>query len=592
MPHMQKDFIRKHLALFTIVFNIFFHPIHHLEAAPWASPDDILVRHDLQILSDSGILDIPLNTWPIAWGDVAFNLNIQNVSEISPEVLLSLQRIRKKVIEEQVGGISANAEMKVAKNPDRIMTFFDPVNVKKLVASSSSYMSNNLAMNLKFEKTGTYQLLDESYISLARGNYSITLGSKKNWWGPGWMGSTVLSTNARPIRGLSIERNFSDPFKNSFLSFLGSWDFAFILGDIKNTGLTPQRRFTALRLGIRPMDNLEVGFSKSAIICDKNNGCGFSKLIDGVLGSGDIYDLSTLDYRLSGKFNEIPYATYGQISGTSIDKSVGIFGLETWGNFPDRKNFESYRVFTEFSSTTCGIFSGQSKYGCAYQNQEYPSAYHYNGSNIAQPLDGDSMAISFGGILVQDDAQIYKSTLAIGRMNRGSQPGYLFTKNETDFLNFNLGYQFELFWYEIPLGSFDVGLGFDIYKDKKSGSSEKEPRVYLAWTNTIDLSGNQNKEFSDYIDFIEADADMSVLAEETVKDKEIIDFVSFNERELKSIINIINDTALERGDTSFANYSPDLQSTNDIIDQLSQSSNDIGLSEYLKSMDETISNRN
>ena len=592
MPHMQKDFIRKHLALFTIVFNIFFHPIHHLEAAPWASPDDILVRHDLQILSDSGILDIPLNTWPIAWGDVAFNLNIQNVSEISPEVLLSLQRIRKKVIEEQVGGISANAEMKVAKNPDRIMTFFDPVNVKKLVASSSSYMSNNLAMNLKFEKTGTYQLLDESYISLARGNYSITLGSKKNWWGPGWMGSTVLSTNARPIRGLSIERNFSDPFKNSFLSFLGSWDFAFILGDIKNTGLTPQRRFTALRLGIRPMDNLEVGFSKSAIICDKNNGCGFSKLIDGVLGSGDIYDLSTLDYRLSGKFNEIPYATYGQISGTSIDKSVGIFGLETWGNFPDRKNFESYRVFTEFSSTTCGIFSGQSKYGCAYQNQEYPSAYHYNGSNIAQPLDGDSMAISFGGILVQDDAQIYKSTLAIGRMNRGSQPGYLFTKNETDFLNFNVGYQFELFWYEIPLGSFDVGLGFDIYKDKKSGSSEKEPRVYLAWTNTIDLSGNQNKEFSDYIDFIEADADMSVLAEETVKDKEIIDFVSFNERELRSIINIINDTALERGDTSFANYSPDLQSTNDIIDQLSQSSNDIGLSEYLKSMDETISNRN
>ena len=589
---MQKDFIRKHLALFTIVFNIFFHPIHHLEAAPWASPDDILVRHDLQILSDSGILDIPLNTWPIAWGDVAFNLNIQNVSEISPEVLLSLQRIRKKVIEEQVGGISANAEMKVAKNPDRIMTFFDPVNVKKLVASSSSYMSNNLAMNLKFEKTGTYQLLDESYISLARGNYSITLGSKKNWWGPGWMGSTVLSTNARPIRGLSIERNFSDPFKNSFLSFLGSWDFAFILGDIKNTGLTPQRRFTALRLGIRPMDNLEVGFSKSAIICDKNNGCGFSKLIDGVLGSGDIYDLSTLDYRLSGKFNEIPYATYGQISGTSIDKSVGIFGLETWGNFPDRKNFESYRVFTEFSSTTCGIFSGQSKYGCAYQNQEYPSAYHYNGSNIAQPLDGDSMAISFGGILVQDDAQIYKSTLAIGRMNRGSQPGYLFTKNETDFLNFNVGYQFELFWYEIPLGSFDVGLGFDIYKDKKSGSSEKEPRVYLAWTNTIDLSGNQNKEFSDYIDFIEADADMSVLAEETVKDKEIIDFVSFNERELRSIINIINDTALERGDTSFANYSPDLQSTNDIIDQLSQSSNDIGLSEYLKSMDETISNRN
>ncbi len=592
MPHMQKDFIRKHLALFTIVFHLFFLPIHHLEAAPWASPDDILVRHDLQILSDSGILDIPLNTWPIAWGDVAFNLDVENISEISPEVLLSLQRIRKKVIEEQIGGISANAEIKVAKNPDQIMTFFDPVNTKKLVASGSSYMSNNLAMNLKFEKTETYELLDESYISFARGNYSITLGSKKNWWGPGWMGSTVLSTSARPIRGLSIERNFSDPFKNGFLSFLGSWDFAFILGDIKNKGLTPQRRFTALRLGMRPMDNLEVGFSKSAMICDKNNGCGFSKLIDGVLGSGDAYDLNTLDYRLSGKFNEIPYATYGQISGTSINKSVGIFGLETWGSFPDRKNFESYRVFTEFSSTTCGIFSGQSKYGCAYQNEEYPSAYHYNGSNIAHSLDGDSLALSLGGMLIINGSELYKSTLAIGRMNRGSQPGYLLTKNETDFLNFNMSYQFDLFWYEMPLGSFDVGLGFDIYKDKKSGSSDKEPRVYMAWTNAIDLSGNQNRDFSDYIDLIEVDSEMSVLAEEIVEDKQIINFVSFNERELKSIINIINDTALERGDTNFADYSSDLQSTNDIIDQISKSSNDLSLSDYLASVDQAISERN
>ena len=130
-------------------------------------------------------------------------------------------------------------------------------------------------------------------------------------------------------------------------------------------------------------------------------------------------------------------------------------------------------------------------------------------------------------------------------MNRGSQPGYLFTENETDFLNFNIGYQFDLFWYEIPLGSFDVGLGFDIYKDKKSGSSEKEPRVYLAWTNGIDLSDNQSRDFSDYIDLIEVEAAMSVLTEEVAQDKEIIQFVSFNESELSSIISLIDQTAVD-----------------------------------------------
>ena len=76
--------------------------------------------------------------------------------------------------------------------------------------------------------------------------------------------------------------------------------------------------------------------------------------------------------------------------------------------------------------------------------------------------------MSLGGMLIIDDTQLYKSTLAIGRINRGSDTGYLFSQDSTDFLNFNLGYQFDLYWYDIPLGSFDVGLGFDIYKNKNN----------------------------------------------------------------------------------------------------------------------------
>ena len=49
---------------------------------------------------------------------------------------------------------------------------------------------------------------------------------------------------------------------------------------------------------------------------------GFSKIIDGVIGSNDVYDLNTIDYRVSGSFFDIPYATYGQISGSSFSKSV------------------------------------------------------------------------------------------------------------------------------------------------------------------------------------------------------------------------------------------------------------------------------
>ena len=224
MPQMKQKLILKlWVKSFFLVF-LFYQPIDNLEAKPWRNPDDVLVKHDLQILSDSGLLDIPINTWPISWGDVAYNLGVENISELSTETLLSLQRIRQRLIEEEMGGISANAEIKISKNPDRIMTFLDPVNTKKYVATETSYMSENVAINLRFEKTEDGQVLDETYVSLARGNYSMTIGSKKNWWGPGWMGSTVLSSNSKPIRGISVERNFSDPFENRFLSILGGWD--------------------------------------------------------------------------------------------------------------------------------------------------------------------------------------------------------------------------------------------------------------------------------------------------------------------------------------------------------------------------------
>ena len=59
-----------------------------------------------------------------------------------------------------------------------------------------------------------------------------------------------------------------------------------------------------------------------------------------------------------------------------------------------------------------------------------------------------------------------------------------------------------------------------------------------------------------------------------------------------SIISLIDQTSVDRGDTAFANYRPEFKSTNEIIDQLSKSSNDKSLSDYLTSVDETISKRN
>jgi hypothetical protein len=45
------------------------------------------------------------------------------------------------------------------------------------------------------------------------GNWSTSLGKVDRWWGPGWDGSLILSTNARPIPAISLDRRIAEPFE-------------------------------------------------------------------------------------------------------------------------------------------------------------------------------------------------------------------------------------------------------------------------------------------------------------------------------------------------------------------------------------------
>ncbi|MGL6223305.1 MAG: hypothetical protein ACRC6L_06945, partial [Steroidobacteraceae bacterium] len=38
---------------------------------PWIAPGNVQVRHDVQLLVDSGVIDLPMSAWPIAASDLA-----------------------------------------------------------------------------------------------------------------------------------------------------------------------------------------------------------------------------------------------------------------------------------------------------------------------------------------------------------------------------------------------------------------------------------------------------------------------------------------------------------------------------------------
>ena len=589
---MKNRFLRQ-LILGLSVCSIMLVNTKAVDASPWASPDDLLFRHDLQILVDSGALNIPISTWPLAWGDIAYNLT-KNESEMSLIEITSFQRIKEALIEAEMGGLGGQTEIKVAKNPNQMTWFNDSVTNTKSVGAQSSYLSKNLALNIKVEKIPGKTLMDESYLAIARGNYSLTLGSKKNWWGPGWDSSLVLSSNARPIRGLSIERNFSDPFESAFLKWIGPWDLSVIIGELDSNRSISDPKFFGMRFGFRPTSSLELGLSRTSLFCGENLSCGFSTFTDMLIDKNDDgYNAVGIDFRSSHKINDIPFAVYGQLMGEPFNNTMGLFGMETWGLINSNQQLESYRFFVEASSTSCQFYKNDSeKYGCAYRNDLYTDGYRYDGSNIGHTSDGDSMVLSLGGILVGENSQLLKSKLSIGQLNRGSINSYQLREHQTNFFNIDLGYEFDLYWFDIPLGSFDLGVGYDMYKDKVDNTSENEPRIYVAWNNDMNFTEEKTMDFSEYIELIEV-SDEEIITEELVKN-DLNAFRDLGNFELFEIIELFDDVTTQRSDKNImTKVTTNIQSVENILSELNSISDDgKTLSDYLGLMDSTISQRN
>ena len=589
---MKNRFLRQ-LILGLSICSIMLVNTKVVDASPWASPDDLLFRHDLQILVDSGALNIPISTWPLAWGDIAYNLT-KNESEMSLIEITSFQRIKEALIEAEMGGLGGQTEIKVAKNPNQMTWFNDSVTNTKSVGAQSSYLSKNLALNIKVEKIPGKTLMDESYLAIARGNYSLTLGSKKNWWGPGWDSSLVLSSNARPIRGLSIERNFSDPFESAFLKWIGPWDLSVIIGELDNNRLISDPKFFGMRFGFRPTSSLELGLSRTSLFCGENLSCGFSTFTDMLIDKNDDgYNAVGIDFRSSHKMKNIPFAVYGQLMGEPFNNTMGLFGMETWGLIDSNQQLESYRFFVEASSTSCQFYKNDSeKYGCAYRNDLYTDGYRYAGSSIGHTSDGDSMVLSLGGILVGENSQLFKSKLSLGQLNRGSINSYQLREHQTNFFNIDLGYEFDLYWFDIPLGSFDLGVGYDMYKDKVDNTSENEPRIYVAWNNDMNFTEEKTMDFSEYIELIEV-SDEEIITEELVKN-DLNAFRDLGNFELFEIIELFDDVTTQRSDKNImTKVTTNIQSVENILSELNSISDDgKTLSDYLGLMDSTISQRN
>lgn len=462
------------------------------QSDPWLAPGDLGVRHDIQLLADAGILRGPVTTWPISWPDVARDaLAVRSDASLDPNVADALTRIQRRAREASApGGTGRGARLSGVTEPVQLRGFGWTPREEGELSLRTGWLGDHVAFNLQAtvvadpEDGHTFRA-DGSYLGVNVGNFMISAGYMERWWGPGWDSSLILSTNARPIPSITLERNYSDAFKTPLLSWIGPWRASIAVGEAEQHDVAVSRvRFLAARVNFKPRPWLEVGLTRTAQFCGEGRTCDLGTFRDLLLGKDNRSDDLTVDdepgnqmagydVRVRSPWRALPLVVFTQWigedeAGGMPSKFIGLFGAEVWGN----SRLGSWRLRAEYTDTACVFTQEQPEYGCAYRNSLYPQGYTYHGRVIGSSLDNDSRMSTVSGLLARRSGDFLSISVRRVELNRDGG-AHALSDFPLDLNNVEMQYS-----RRFGFGDLIAGVG---YEDASSAASGSQFHGFLTW---------------------------------------------------------------------------------------------------------------
>lgn len=472
-------------------------------AAPLAAPGDMQLRHDLQLLNDSGVINIPLTAWPVPLGDVYDAVADSAWRSLSATEMAALERVRDYLSWElETGIVKASATLAGSSNPRVIRTFENTPREDAQASANLHWVGDRFAVSIQASYApspidGNEFRPDGTYFGAAFGNWIITAGWQDRWWGPSRDGSLILSSNARPTPGLMLQRNNSTPFRTKWLSWLGPWTLTTFMSELDDDRTVKDALLFGVRGSIRPpKTGLEIAISRTAQWCGVGRPCNMSVFVDLLLGNDnqgvnvDPEDepgnqLGGVDIRWTLP-RKLPIALYMQWigedsrgGGGAIGSWLRQVGIEHWGTLGSL----SHRTHFEVSHTSCKQGSSglsDDVPNCAYEHSIYQTGYRYRGRPLGHGIDGDGLSYSIGSTLVQSGGATWNISIRQMELNRIGVPNTRHTLtptpvNRTDF---------QVSWDRITnIGHFYAGAGYGRSKDMLEGRSDSEFSAFLLWSS-------------------------------------------------------------------------------------------------------------
>lgn len=412
--------------------------------------DDLRLREDVALLADEGIIHLPLNEWPIPRADLQ-----RAIADIQPESLEDavlravLARLQRAAALPDDAGSWKIREVRVTAGEAGLLRDYATAGRDNGELTSvggavtDRYGITIAATGVVDASDGQDIRFDGSDISVRWGNWLVSANQIDRWWGPGYEGSLILSTNARPMPALSLDRLQSLPFKTPWLRWLGPWRFSTFLGvGEQHRADVDQPLFMGMRLSFKPATWIEIAASRTAQFCGKDRECNvgtFGRMLigqdnRGLRGASDDpakepgNQMAGFDIRLVSPFKPLPIAIYAQEIGednssTGIpERYLGLFGSEMWFKL---NTGSVLRAHVEYANTKAKWYQSRDNWNWAYQQAIFFAGYRFRGRNIGHTTDADSETTSAGLSLTTGEGHRWSVLYRHGVLDRdGSVDSY------------------------------------------------------------------------------------------------------------------------------------------------------------------------
>lgn len=329
--------------------------------------------------------------------------------------------------------------------------------------------------------------LDGSYLGYRFDTWQVLAGWPERWWGPSWQGSLFAGTNSRPPPGVTFETHEPIAFEHWSLAWMGDVQVSFFANQLESDRFVPRAKQFGFRWTMRPTENLELAFSRTAMFGGEGRPETLRSLLYMIAGHDNSNvnrlnapldpddepgnQLGGFDARWTHKLNNgHAMALYGQVagedrSGILPSKMMALGGVEFRGGDA------AYRWlwYLEGAVTSADALRlNEDIFNVAYNHGLYRDGYRYRGRALGHPADSDSIQVAAGGMLQLTERHALSWQLRRSRLNRDGAGMNTVSMAAADVRDARVEYEYR--WKTV---TFSVSAAWQEWREETGRTTEK-----------------------------------------------------------------------------------------------------------------------